>query len=154
MLIFENLTEKPATQAPLPETALDNSRLEESETKELTVLLNSFHNLFSVEPGLTHITSYIIDTRDAFPTKGRLYRYDRTKTKILEYHIQKNTKARYNRSFWLSRSISRRVMLKEKWKGCGRPTRLEDLRSIIENSMLRQNFPFMECHIWSSSYKT
>ncbi|GFU97410.1 uncharacterized protein TNCV_1912651 [Trichonephila clavipes] len=41
------------------------------------------------QPGLTHVLYYEIDTGDQGPVVSRLYRYDRVKQGIIDYHIEK-----------------------------------------------------------------
>ncbi|GFS93241.1 retrovirus-related Pol polyprotein from transposon gypsy [Trichonephila clavipes] len=55
-------------------------------------MFDSFQELFSDKPGLTHVLHHEIDTGDNPPAVSRPYRYDRVKQEILDYHVDKMLK--------------------------------------------------------------
>ncbi|GFS78934.1 retrovirus-related Pol polyprotein from transposon 412 [Trichonephila clavipes] len=67
-------------------------KFEEKQKRELQDLFNSFQELFSDKPGLTHVLYHEIDTGDNPPVVSRPYRYDRVKQEILDYHVDKMLK--------------------------------------------------------------
>ncbi|GFS53301.1 retrovirus-related Pol polyprotein from transposon 297 [Trichonephila clavipes] len=71
------------------EIDLSKTKLEEKQKQELRDLFNSFQGLFSDKPGLTHVLYHEIDTGDNPPVVSCLYRYDKVKQKILDYHVDK-----------------------------------------------------------------
>ncbi|GFU65715.1 uncharacterized protein TNCV_5058491 [Trichonephila clavipes] len=74
------------------EIDLSKTKLEEKQKRELQDLFNSFQGLFSDKPGLTYVLYHEIDTGDNPPVVSRLYRYDRVKQEILDYHVDKMLK--------------------------------------------------------------
>ncbi|GFX91019.1 retrovirus-related Pol polyprotein from transposon 297 [Trichonephila clavipes] len=68
------------------------TKLEEKQKRELQDLFDSFEELFSDKPGLTHVLYHEIDTGDNPPAVSRPYRYDRVKQEILDYHVDKMLK--------------------------------------------------------------
>ncbi|GFX40146.1 retrovirus-related Pol polyprotein from transposon 17.6 [Trichonephila clavipes] len=74
------------------EIDLSKTKLEERQKRELQDLFNNFQGLFSDKPGLTHVLYHEIDTGDNPPVVSRLYRYDRVKQEILDYHVDKMLK--------------------------------------------------------------
>ncbi|GFU18273.1 retrovirus-related Pol polyprotein from transposon 17.6 [Trichonephila clavipes] len=74
------------------EIDLSKTKLEEKQKQELQDLFDSFEGLFSDKPGLTHVLYHEIDTGDNPPFVSRLYRYDRAKQEILDYHVDKMLK--------------------------------------------------------------
>ncbi|GFU08754.1 retrovirus-related Pol polyprotein from transposon 297 [Trichonephila clavipes] len=65
---------------------LSNTKLGERQKQKLKDLFNSFKGLFSDQPGLTHVLYHEIDTGVQGPV---VYRYDRVKQGIIDYHIEK-----------------------------------------------------------------
>ncbi|GFY16844.1 uncharacterized protein TNCV_4338451 [Trichonephila clavipes] len=74
------------------EIDLSKTKLGEKQKQELQDLFDSFEGLFSDKPGLTHVLYHEIDTGDNPPFVSRLYRYDRAKQEILDYHVDKMLK--------------------------------------------------------------
>ncbi|GFY14908.1 retrovirus-related Pol polyprotein from transposon 297 [Trichonephila clavipes] len=68
------------------------TKLEEKQKRELQGLFDSFQGLFSDKPGLSHVFYHMIDTGNNPPIISRLYRYDREKQEILDYHVDKMMK--------------------------------------------------------------
>ncbi|GFY15072.1 retrovirus-related Pol polyprotein from transposon 17.6 [Trichonephila clavipes] len=68
---------------------LSDTKLCEVQKQKLRSLFNGFKGLFSDQPGLTHVLYHEIDTGDKGPVVSRLYRYDRVKQGIIDYHIEK-----------------------------------------------------------------
>ncbi|GFW65633.1 hypothetical protein TNCV_3550561 [Trichonephila clavipes] len=68
---------------------LSDTKLGEGEKQKLRNLFNGFKGLISEQPGLTHVVYHEIDTGDIGPVVSRLYRYDRVKQVITDYHIEK-----------------------------------------------------------------
>ncbi|GFV57525.1 retrovirus-related Pol polyprotein from transposon 17.6 [Trichonephila clavipes] len=74
------------------EIDLSKTGLEERQKQQLRDLYNSFKELFSDKPGLTHVLYHEIDTGDKPPVVSRPYRYDKVKQMILDYHAEKMLK--------------------------------------------------------------
>ncbi|GFS97878.1 retrovirus-related Pol polyprotein from transposon 17.6 [Trichonephila clavipes] len=71
------------------EIDLSKTKLVEGQKEKLQILFNSFKGQFSDKPGLTHVLYHEIDTGDKPPVVSRLYRYNRVKQGIIEYHVEK-----------------------------------------------------------------
>ncbi|GFW08309.1 retrovirus-related Pol polyprotein from transposon 17.6 [Trichonephila clavipes] len=74
------------------EIDLSKTKLEEKQKRELQDLFDSFQELFSDKPGLTHVLNHEIDTGDNPPVVSRPYIYERVKQEILDDHVNKMLK--------------------------------------------------------------
>ncbi|GFT19410.1 retrovirus-related Pol polyprotein from transposon 17.6 [Trichonephila clavipes] len=89
LIIPANQTEQLQKMEKPVEIDLSDSKLGEGQKQKLRNLSNGFKGLFSEQPGLTHVLYHEIDTGDKGPVVSRLYRYDRVKQGIIDYHIEK-----------------------------------------------------------------
>ncbi|GFX33009.1 hypothetical protein TNCV_5005681 [Trichonephila clavipes] len=81
---------KQLTKAKKPvEIDLSDTKLAEGQKQKIRNLFNGFKELFSDQPGLTHVLYHEIDTGDKGPVVSRPYRYDRVKQGIIDYPIEK-----------------------------------------------------------------
>lgn len=70
----------------------EESVLTHNQKEKLMQVLQDFTELFSENPGLTHVTTHTIDTGEGTPIKVRPYRYDQVKERIIEQHIEEMLK--------------------------------------------------------------
>ncbi|GFY24963.1 retrovirus-related Pol polyprotein from transposon 297 [Trichonephila clavipes] len=78
----------PKVEKPV-EIGLSDTKLGEGQNQKLKDLFNGFKELFSDQPGLTHVLYHEIDTGDKGSVVSRPYRYDGVKQGIIDYHIEK-----------------------------------------------------------------
>lgn len=86
-IMFENLNESVNTMQEEKLMDWPDSSLSEDERKQLQKLINDFAHFFSDMRGLTHVTSYSINTGNKAPVKTKYCRYDKVKTEITEKHV-------------------------------------------------------------------
>ncbi|GFS67761.1 transposon Ty3-I Gag-Pol polyprotein [Trichonephila clavipes] len=84
----DQIKQLPKVKKPVEIDLSDTKRGEEQKQK-LKDSINSFKGLFSDQMGLTHVLYHEIDTANQGPVVSRLYRYDRAKQRIIDYHIDK-----------------------------------------------------------------
>ncbi|GFW71981.1 retrovirus-related Pol polyprotein from transposon 297 [Trichonephila clavipes] len=84
----DQIKQLPKVEKPI-EIDLSDTKLGEGQKQKLKDLFNGFKELFSDQPGLTHVLYHEIDTGDKGPVVSRPYRYDRVKQEIIDYHIEK-----------------------------------------------------------------
>ncbi|GFU38001.1 retrovirus-related Pol polyprotein from transposon 17.6 [Nephila pilipes] len=71
------------------EIDLTRTGLLENQQQQLQQLFRKYAELFSDQPGLTHVLYHEIVTGDQPLVASRPYRYDRVKESIIELHIQR-----------------------------------------------------------------
>ncbi|GFT27349.1 transposon Tf2-9 polyprotein [Trichonephila clavipes] len=89
LIIPDHLIKQTPQEEKLVDIDLTESKLDDEQQRQLKTLFNNFKELFSDQPGLTHVIYHEIDTGDKGPVVSRPYKYDRVKQGILDYHIDK-----------------------------------------------------------------
>ncbi|GFT35646.1 retrovirus-related Pol polyprotein from transposon 297 [Trichonephila clavipes] len=84
----DQIKQLPKMEMPV-DIDLSDTKLGEGQKQKLRNLFNGFKWLFSDQPQLNHVLHHKIDTGVKGPVVSRLYRYNRDKVGIMDYHIEK-----------------------------------------------------------------